>query len=363
MRGSPDRWTAQYRSEFESYETCATKLEGLICDLLRSEDIETVAVEARAKDPASLERKVESKEERYGTPLEDVTDLIGVRVIAYYLEDVEKINRIIEQEFEIDAENSSDKLAELEADRFGYLSVHYVVTLSPQRAKLGEWAVFADRKAEIQVRTATQHAWAAISHKLAYKRASEAPRKLRRKLTMLSAIFELADEQFSLVKRELEAVEEEYSADVQKGELDIPVDTASLEAFINASNLVSEIGQQFEQRGWGLGTPGSSEFSERYNRDLRDLAIVMESLEVETIAELDHLLQDLSRDSSSLEMIDSLGAADGVYRNWRSAADLLTVYVGVLKGVGAEVFESLYNPALVAAIRSLRGESGDPSSP
>jgi putative GTP pyrophosphokinase len=362
MAGHDSRWAAAYRSEFSSYEACATKLRDLIGELVKSDGIDPVAVEGRAKDPVSLERKVESKRERYGNPLNDVTDLIGVRVIAYYLEDVARINRIIEREFEIDTENSSDKLAELEPDRFGYLSVHYVVTLSPQRAGLSEWAVFAGRKAEIQVRTATQHAWAAISHKLAYKRASEAPRKLRRKLTMLSAIFELADEQFSLVKGELEAVEEEYSSHVQKGELDLPMDTASLEAFIDASELVREIGKQFEERGWGVGAPGSKEFEERYNRDLRDLATVMGSLGIDTIAELDEILQELSGDSSNLERIDSLSSAEGVYKFWRSPADLLTIYVGVLREVAPEILESLYNPALVDAIRSLREEPNGPSS-
>jgi putative GTP pyrophosphokinase len=56
---------------------------------------------------------------------------------------------------------------------------------------------YADIRAEIQVRTALQHAWSAVHHKLEYKSSTEAPPELRRRLFRLSALFELADEQFS----------------------------------------------------------------------------------------------------------------------------------------------------------------------
>lgn len=90
-----------------------------------------------------------------------------------------------------------DKAAALDPDRFGYLSVHYTASLSPARRKLAEWRPYADIRAEVQFRTALQHAWSAVQHKLEYKSSIEAPRELRRRLFRLSALFELADEQFS----------------------------------------------------------------------------------------------------------------------------------------------------------------------
>ncbi len=78
-----------------TYEACAQKLEQLIRDLLNNAKVDFVNVESRAKAPESLARKVDGKREGYDNPLEEVTDLIGVRVIAYYLEDVDRINQII----------------------------------------------------------------------------------------------------------------------------------------------------------------------------------------------------------------------------------------------------------------------------
>lgn len=44
------------------------------------------------------------------------------------------------------------------------------------------------------------HTWSAISHKLLYKKVSDVPAQLRRKLNRLSALIELADEQFDSIK-------------------------------------------------------------------------------------------------------------------------------------------------------------------
>lgn len=51
-------------------------------------------------------------------------------------------------------------------------------------------------KVEEQLRTILMHVLAAISHKLLYKRENDAPNVLKRKLNRLSALIELADEQF-----------------------------------------------------------------------------------------------------------------------------------------------------------------------
>jgi len=353
MQGDDGSWASKYRAGFGAYDSCAAKLKSLLLDLLEDAQIDVVALESRAKAPESLERKVEEKRETYENPLLDVTDLIGVRVIAYYLEDVDKICEIIRREFVVDAENSSDKLDGLEPDRFGYRSVHFVMSLNEPRASLAEWAVFEGKKAEIQVRTATQHAWAAVEHKLNYKRASEAPRKLRRKLMRLSALFELADEQFSVVKDELEDVEASYSDEVRGGNLDLPIDTSSLDAFLRANPLVADVIERFQSRG--LAAKSSLEgYQERYARDLRDLVMVCESIELRTIAELERSVRTASEDHAEIERLISVLKTH--YSNLRSPADLLTFLLGVDRKVPIQALESAYNKFDAKVFKELRGE-------
>lgn len=346
------QWDTRYRSEFSAYDTCAAKLATLVEDLLAEAGVDVVAVEGRAKDPDSLQRKVEGKKDAYPDPLDDVTDLIGVRVIAYYLEDVERISELIEGEFTIDEVNSTDKLEDLAPDRFGYRSVHYVVSLSDARAGLVEWRVFNDKRAEIQVRTATQHAWAAVEHKLSYKRTREAPRDLRRRLLRLGALFELADEEFSGVRRQLGEVEAQYSDEVKGGNLDLPVDKASLEAFV-AENHVSQelVDRAVATTGVAIESPDRDEYEARLDVDLRDLVSVLDRLGIETIAELEATMREPSF-SEAIAVLDGDSPLKQI--EWRSPIDLLTILILHQQKAPSDLVASIYQPHTVEAFEAAR---------
>ena len=59
-------------------------------------------------------------------------DLLGIRIITYFRDGVDAVAKLIEREFSVDRDNSVDKRAVLEADRFGYLSLHYVAEFASQ---------------------------------------------------------------------------------------------------------------------------------------------------------------------------------------------------------------------------------------
>lgn len=174
--GSGTDWTAAYSAVRNTYERYCQKLQDLLALVLETYGIEYVQMEGRAKDVASFTEKIQRKGGKYGDPLAEVTDLAGIRIIAYYVEDVERIASIIRQEFSVLEEHSGDKQAELADNEFGYASFHLVLELPEKRSSLLEWQEFAGRKAEIQVRTALQHAWAAVNHKLDYKKSQDSPR-------------------------------------------------------------------------------------------------------------------------------------------------------------------------------------------
>lgn len=360
MESSSDQasapWIQQYEGDLSTYQVCAEKLEQLIRDLLTNAGIDLVDVESRAKAPDSLLRKVEGKREGYNAPLEDVTDLIGVRVIAYYLEDVDQINETIAREFEVDQANSADKLNDLEPDRFGYRSVHHIVTIGDSRSNLSEYAVFDKKKAEIQVRTATQHAWAAVEHKLNYKRTSEAPRDLRRRLMRLSALFELADDQFSAVKAQLEKLEAQYSSDVRGGNLDLPIDTSSVEAFLEDGSALPRIVKQAEGSGFRIAAPDSDNYQGRVERDVADLVTFLHTLGIEKIADLSAILEDQQSMDQTIEQL-AAGYKEAIIV-WRSPVDLLTLLLCFQQGIEIEALEEVYNDAVTSVIKDLRGKSG-----
>jgi len=192
---TPEEWGKIYGERLTEYEDFRSQLENLIKRLMHSNSIVASQITSRIKDRDSFVDKIKRK--NYEDPLIQCTDLVGLRIIVYYLEDLNKISEIIEREFKIDFENSINKLDTLDPDRFGYLSVHYVISISETRSRETEWVQYTNFKSEIQIRTVLQHAWAEIEHKLIYKQTHEVPKDLRRKLSRLIALLELADEQFN----------------------------------------------------------------------------------------------------------------------------------------------------------------------
>ena len=122
----------------------------------------------------------------------EITDLASVRVITYYATDVDKVSEILESEFDVDKEHSIDKRTSLETDRFGYCSVHHVVSMSPSRLALRECYAYAGMKREIQIRTALQHAWAEIEHDIGYKSEITIPKEMRRSSSRIAGLLEIA---------------------------------------------------------------------------------------------------------------------------------------------------------------------------
>ncbi len=311
--GSPDPETygVEYRRQFSTYDTVTRKLHGMLTDVVKQAGIDVVQIDCRTKSVESFIGKLERKSGTYTDPMRDITDLIGLRVITYYLEDVPKVEALIRDEFTLDEDNCADPGALLDPDRFGYLSTHFVVSVGDSRSGLAEWATFKGKRAEIQVRTATQHAWAAVEHKLTYKSIHEVPRDLKRRLSRLSAIFELADEQFSAAREAVDDLERRYAKELRSGNLDVEIDSSSLDAYIAESATVQHFRDLLHELGVNVRDPDHPAQSRR-NMDRRDLVDVLDRLGIHTIGALDELLgdSDTTRDFF-IHYLEVLGEPDG----------------------------------------------------
>lgn len=289
-----EEWENIYKEEHAIYKEFTDKLQKLIRELLQKHTIDA-QIEYRTKDIAKFIEKIQREEKEYKNPLKEVTDLVGIRLIAYYKEDVDKIGEIIKKEFDVDLKNSIDKAQILDPDRFGYLSVHYVISLSPLRKELTEWKAFANIKAEIQVRTVLQHAWAAIDHKLRYKTAKEVPKNLRRQLFRLSALLELADGEFSNLKRLIEDTKEYYSQELKKGNLDIELDLSSLEVYLESTKQHLKWMKIAEQVGFKFLKEEDEDIEDIIEDFKRILLSILHLTGITTIEELDEILRDASQ--------------------------------------------------------------------
>ncbi|MBW2646569.1 MAG: hypothetical protein JRE23_10390 [Deltaproteobacteria bacterium] len=154
-------------------------------------------------------------------PVNEFTDLCGARVITQTQHEADRICQFIRNNFTIDEVNSEDKRMELSPDQFGYLSVHYIVQIPDLESILDVTAdqKIAQLKAEIQVRTLLQHAWAEVSHDSLYKNQFKVPGKWHRQMARLAAVLEAADKEFTQFADNLHAFAGDYGAYMTKNQI------------------------------------------------------------------------------------------------------------------------------------------------
>ncbi len=153
----------EFEKQIPNYNRLGENIKNALIQFLENENIDFSDVEYRIKTFQSFSKKLGRKD--YENPLSDVTDICGVRIINYYPSDLEKITTIINNEFNVI--ESLNKQNEMDDDRFGYRSYHYVATIKKDWLVAPNYRGLEGLKFEIQARTILMHGWAAISHKLA----------------------------------------------------------------------------------------------------------------------------------------------------------------------------------------------------
>ena len=212
----------EYRENLPRFEEMAREIRAALQKTFDDAGLLLAGIESRVKTEKSLAGKLELKGSKYAT-LADITDIIGLRVITFYIDDVDKVASAVERLFEVDWENSVDKRKVHEIDSFGYLSLHYICSRPgfPYRF-------------EIQMRTVLQHAWANMNHDTGYKSGVEVPRRYLRNLSRLAGMLELVDEQFSQIRSELTDYRRRVQALVASGNLDdAPLDGDTFRSFLD----------------------------------------------------------------------------------------------------------------------------------
>jgi len=235
----------RFRSQIEAfrevrpvYEAFREVLSAVLQQVARDLGILAI-VETRTKTIPSFAEKIVRKT-RHADPVSQLTDLCGGRVITQSCDEIEPVCDFIRKHFVIDEANSEDVVQRLGVAEFSYRSVHLIVSLRPgefrevldalvkakpeeererfERAlsRLPEVRSPADCqgsglqpgprfKAEIQVRTLLQHAWALFTHDRMYKSEFKVPPRWQRDTNRIAATLEEADEAFVRIIRGVES--------------------------------------------------------------------------------------------------------------------------------------------------------------
>lgn len=221
------------------YADCARAVQSVLTTVLKHDGVVPLSIDARAKEVESFGDKAATTSEtdpgqpKYPNPLDDITDLAGVRVITYLLSDVENVNGLVEREFEIVEKSTKSGLMGA-GDELGYQSVHYLVRFSEARCALPEYQRFQGRTTEIQVRTVLQHGWAEIEHDIQYKTSVALPESVRRRFASLAGLVEIADREFQAISDENDAIRRDAQRLIAENKLEeVEITADSLKTYLD----------------------------------------------------------------------------------------------------------------------------------
>ena len=279
-------------------------------------NLHIATLETRIKAEDSLAGKLELKGHKYHS-IDDITDILGARIVTFYLDDVDKVATIIEQIFSIDWDNSIDKRKSLDIDRFGYMSLHYVCRIPTSLYYDESCPEINQYRFEIQMRTALQHVWASMNHDIGYKSDIEIPLRHLRNLNRIAGMLELADEQFCRIRREITDYRHHIQALVADGNFkDVPLNGDTFRSYLTIHPFKMLIEQI-----------ASINQAEVYEDSLMGYLEVLLHMNMKTLGDLQYLLRDHGEAAYKLAVLQFAGTDLDIMAQSIALQNLCIVYI------------------------------------
>jgi len=315
----------EYREQLPVYGRLRDVVMEQLKGMLKQSGIEVTSLDSRIKTEKSFVGKLQRKASKYHA-LTDITDIIGVRIVAYYNEDVDRIASMAENLFEVDWANSVDKRKMHQFDSFGYNSLHYICRMpkelfcDPAEPSLNEI------RFELQMRTALQHVWSDIQHDIGYKSEIETPMVYHRDLSRLAGLLELADNEFSRIRRDIADYRRRAQSLVQTGHLDeVMLDGDTFRSYLQT--------RPFDKLNERIAAITQAELQEV---PMMPYLLVLRNIGLSTLGDVERMIAEDTEDAYQLALYQ-LGATD---------IDILSSTVG------------LQNLCIVAILKSGGGKIG-----
>jgi len=269
----------QFRKRLPELEQLAKDAYDQLTSALHAQGIYVTAIEHRVKSEKSLAGKLELKGAKYKS-IEDVTDLVGIRVITFYTDEVDKVAAIAKCVFDIDWQESVDKRKH-QLNTFGYNSLHYICRLRQGGLRF-----------ELQMRTALQHVWSTIEHDIGYKGEVKLPNEYRRQFSRLAGMLELADDEFSRLRTTVTDYRRQIQSLVKNGRLDdVQLSSDSFRSFVDLN--------PFDRLNKRIAAVNQAEI---YPVSLMSYLPLLESFGLETLGDVQRFIEDNSEDAYQLAL-------------------------------------------------------------
>ncbi|MCQ2547800.1 MAG: (p)ppGpp synthetase [Clostridia bacterium] len=312
----------EYLENRESFDKIKEILVEELNKIIKELGLYVVAVEARVKEEKSLSGKLELKGYKYAS-LADITDIVGARVVTFYIDDVDRISALLEKRFIIDWENSVDK-RKLSNNEFGYMSLHYICQIPESLYYDPEHPEINETKIEVQLRTALQHVWATINHDTGYKSDIEIPAKFKRGLNRLAGLLEIADDEFKTISDSIDMYRSEVAGLIKDSRFeDIELNGDSFKDYIAI--------KPFESLSKKIADVNHAELTES---NMQRFLNVLKWLEFENLGQIEDMRKDYEEDAYRLGKHQIVGRDIDILSESIGLQNLCIIYI--LKHEGRE---------------------------
>ena len=220
----------------------------------------------------------------------------------------------------------------LEIDRFGYMSLHYVCRVPESVYHDPATPGLNQIQFELQMRSTLQHVWANMYHDIGYKSEVEIPAEYHRNMNRLAGMLELADEQFSRIRREINEYRRNVQSLVASGNFnEVPLngDTflsyLELKPFHRLAKKIAAINQ-----------------AELYEDSLMPYYKVFYLLGMKTIGDVENLRNEYSEGAYQLALIQLAGTGIDIVACSVALQNLCIVAV-LRQGFGEAGLQKLFN--------------------
>ena len=306
----------RYVESLKLYEEFAARIRNLIQDLVELEGVEFYAIEGWAETPAEILRILSTLDEK---DLAGV-DLVRVRVLLRFPEDVLKVEDLVNAEFDVDPERSVPSSQLEDPFRFGYPAVVYILALKDSRSRLREWAKYKNLSFRLELRTLLQEAWATISPRVNQTVGSLSEKKLTRELVLLSSLLEKADEGFLNLRRVIkdESLLVPPSANKSAQEA-IPeaeklfTDEELYMLFRDDDSLLGRWNAAAVEAGFPEFTPDADYLRESFAH----LCNILREAGINTLSEVKKFIADMEKDGKGLQQLRTIHETFKSNDKWR----------------------------------------------
>ena len=313
----------QYRELLPTLEEVAKKAYDLLRRALREQGIYVTAFEYRVKTEQSLAGKLERKGAKYKS-ISDITDLVGLRVITFYTDEVDKVAVIAKRVFDIDWQESVDKRKLHQLDSFGYNSLHYICRLKDK--------AFENIRFELQMRTALQHVWSTIEHDTGYKGEVKIPREYKRQFSRLAGMLELVDDEFSRLRIVLTDYRRQVQTLVKSGQLDeVSLSGDSFRSYLDL--------KPFDRLNRRIAAVNQAEI---YPVSLMNYLPLLEKFGMETLGDVQQFIDENSDDAYQLA-VSQLAVTDLDILSSGAALQYLSLVYVLKHDGGRDGLKSVYD--------------------